>query len=83
MEGLNVARKKVGVDLVSQIKEAIRGSGLSLNQIAERAGVGRDLLSRFMSDQRGLTLKTASAVCEALGLRLTGPDAPEGSHKDN
>lgn len=72
-----MSQKKREADLTEQIRDAISQSGLSLNQLAERAGIGRDLLSRFMRSERGLTLKTASRVCEALGLRLTGPDVGE------
>src|SRR5258708_1200170 len=57
--------------LVERLREAIRDSGESLNHLGERAGVGRDRLSRFLRGERGLTLDAAEKLCRALGLRLT------------
>jgi transcriptional regulator with XRE-family HTH domain len=60
--------------LVSQLRDAIRQSGQSLNQLSLACGVGRDRLSRFMRGERGLTLEAAEKVCRVLRLGL----APEG-----
>jgi DNA-binding phage protein len=62
--------------LVDSLKEAIRDSGRSLNQIGKAAGIGHDRLSRFMRGERDLTLTSAEKVCEALGLRLTKEETP-------
>jgi transcriptional regulator with XRE-family HTH domain len=56
--------------LTEQLKEAIRQSGKSLNQIGKEAGVGSNQLSRFMRGIRGLTLNAADKICDALGLEL-------------
>lgn len=63
--------------MVGILKEAIRGSGQSLNKLAKESGVGSDRLSRFMRGERDLTLTAAEKVCVALGLRL----APERKKK--
>ena len=56
--------------LVEELRAAIRSSGESLNHLGERAGVGRDRLSRFLRGERGLNLEAAEKLCRALGLRL-------------
>jgi transcriptional regulator with XRE-family HTH domain len=58
--------------LVEQLREAIRRSGRSLNQIAKAAGVGSNQLSRFMRGIRTLTLPAAEKVCQVLGIRFSG-----------
>ena len=57
--------------MVEQLKTAIRESGLPLNQIEKASGVGREQLSRFLRDERTLTLPAVSRLCEALGYQLT------------
>jgi transcriptional regulator with XRE-family HTH domain len=63
-----------------QLKEAVRESGLSLNQIEKASGVGREQLSRFLRDQRTLTLPAVAKLCKALGLELARrrPGPPGG-----
>jgi transcriptional regulator with XRE-family HTH domain len=59
-------------DLTEQLRRAIAGCGQSLNQLATAAGVHRAQLSRFMREERTLTLRAAAKLCGCLGLRLTG-----------
>jgi transcriptional regulator with XRE-family HTH domain len=68
-------KKEPGV--VDQLKEAIRRSGMSLNELGRLCGVGSDRLSRFMTGKRDLTLSAVERICEALGLRL----APRSGRK--
>jgi transcriptional regulator with XRE-family HTH domain len=67
-----MARKKGAPGLVEQLREAIRRSGQSLNQLSAACGVGRDRLSRFMRGERDITLGAAEKICLALHLKLTG-----------
>jgi plasmid maintenance system antidote protein VapI len=60
-------------DLVDQVRQAIAGSGLSLNQLAKATGVHQAQLSRFMRGERTLTLTAAARLCTYLGLHLSGP----------
>ena len=53
-----------------QLREAIAGCGLSLNQLSQAAGVDRGMLSRFLREERTLTLAVVAKVCKALGLSL-------------
>jgi transcriptional regulator with XRE-family HTH domain len=64
--------KKWRRGLVETLKDAIRESGQSLNQISKATGVGSNQLSRFMRGERTLTLPVAEKLCDALGLRLVG-----------
>ena len=57
-------------DLIVQIRDAIRHSGQTLNQLSILSGVSSAQLSRFMTGKRTLTLPAAAKICEALHLRL-------------
>jgi transcriptional regulator with XRE-family HTH domain len=52
------------------IQDTIRDSGLSVLEVARRAGITQGQLSRFMRDERTLTLPAAEKVCRVLGLEL-------------
>jgi len=54
------------------IRDAIRNSGRSLNQLSRETGITQGMLSRFMRDERTLTISTAERLCTVLGLEL-GP----------
>ena len=73
-----MAKRKGEATLVEQIKEAIRASGLSLNQISQACGVDRGRISRFLRGERDLTLAAASRIFQALGLRVARGQTPEG-----
>src|SRR5262249_17453950 len=88
-EGRSMAKKKrpqegaqlEGTGLVEQLRAAIRNSGESLNQLGQRAGIGRDRLSRFMRGERDLTLEAAEKIATALGLHLAGGEGASASAK--
>lgn len=61
--------------MVEQLRDAIRASGRTLNDLEVETGVGRDQISRFLRSQRGITLDTAGRLCEALGITLAIPDS--------
>jgi transcriptional regulator with XRE-family HTH domain len=56
--------------LTLTLQEAIRDSGLSLKALAERAGMDIGQLSRFMRNERTITLPAAAKLCAVLGLEL-------------
>lgn len=58
------------VDLDKQLRKAIRQSGLTRKQIADRAGVSYSIIHSFDSGERGMTLRVASKVADLLGLEL-------------
>lgn len=63
--------------LAEQFQKAIRDSGLSINAIANGAGIPQPVLSRFVNDQRDLTLRTADKLAEFFSMRLTAPKRPK------
>lgn len=77
-------KKKEESGLVDQLKAAIRASGQNLQDLGQASGVGKDILSRFMRGERGLTLVTAEKLVRALGYDLVKrqqPGEPEqGEH---
>ena len=62
-----------------QLQDAIRASGLSLNQIAKAVGIAHPMLSHFLSDkpgqQRDIRLRTADKLAEFFGLELVATSA--------
>ena len=54
--------------LTTALKSAIQTDGRTLAEIARAGGVDKGILSRFMRDERTLTLGTANRVCAALGV---------------
>jgi plasmid maintenance system antidote protein VapI len=68
-----VERRNKAPDVAEQMRQAIRGCGMSLNKLAEATGVHKAQLSRFLRAEQSLTLKAAAKLCSYLGLRLTGP----------
>jgi transcriptional regulator with XRE-family HTH domain len=70
-----MAKNKERAGLVSQLRDAITKSGLSLNELSKRSGVQSSQLSYFMRGERTLTLPAADRICAALGYHLE-KDAP-------
>jgi transcriptional regulator with XRE-family HTH domain len=68
--------KKRATTVTEQLKEAIRASGKSLNQLGKDSGVATPQLSRFMQGKRTLTLPVVDKLCEALHLELTPTGKP-------
>src|SRR5262249_4603653 len=75
--GAMAKRRKEGL-LNQQLRAAIAGSGLSLNQLGKKCQVAASQLSRFVRGQRDLTTTAAGRVCEALGLKLAPGKAKKG-----
>ena len=62
--------KQQPLPVVHQLQNAIRASGLSLNELGRRTGVSEGQLSRFLRGDRTLTLPAAARVCLYFGLEL-------------
>ena len=56
--------------LTLQLQKAIRESALSMNFLAHKCGIDDSQLSRFMRNERTLTLPVAAKLCAVLGLEL-------------
>jgi len=70
IEQLPMAKKKREDGLIVQLQDAIRTSGKSLYRVAKDSAIGLPQLTRFMTDERGLSLESAERVCRVLGLEL-------------
>ncbi len=65
-----MAKKKEPPDVVETLRERLRESGLSLNQLSDRSGVNKGQISRFLRGERDVTAATFALLCRALGLKL-------------
>ena len=70
-------KRKHKTDLAAEIRRAIRDSGLTPYRIATDADVDRSVMTRFVNGERGLTLDTASRICDRLGLKLRAVKRPK------
>jgi transcriptional regulator with XRE-family HTH domain len=73
-----VKRRAEVMGLIQSLRKAIVDSGRSLNQIGKAAKVAPSQLSRFMRDERRLSLEAAEKICRALSLELT----PKRPHRE-
>lgn len=62
------------------LKAAMRKTGRSINELGRDAGIDPGVVSRFLRDERTLTLRTADQICAGLGLdvRLVRVRKPKG-----
>jgi plasmid maintenance system antidote protein VapI len=58
-------------NIVDQLRRAMRDSGETEYAIAKGSGVSQSIVNRFVSEERGISLETASKLCEYLGLELS------------
>ncbi|MBM3995231.1 MAG: helix-turn-helix transcriptional regulator [Planctomycetes bacterium] len=59
--------------LSEQIRRAIKTCGQSCYAIAKATGIDKATLSRFMSGERGLPMKTLDVLADYLDLNITTP----------
>lgn len=70
--------------ITDDLKDAIRASELSQVEIAKRAKVGQVFVSRFLNDERGVSLKVAERLAHAIDGSLVmggGKRKREGKRK--
>lgn len=58
------------IKLSDQIRKAINNSGMTRYAISKATGVGQDVLSRFMSRERGMELATLDRLADFLDLNI-------------
>jgi transcriptional regulator with XRE-family HTH domain len=74
-----MARESAKHTLSYQLREVIDARGLSAYAVGRDAGVDAAVVSRFLREERGITLETADKIALALGLRLVETAArPKG-----
>jgi ribosome-binding protein aMBF1 (putative translation factor) len=67
---------KPTVNLSAQLRNAIRLSGLTRNQIAKKSGLSYSLVHGFMAATKDLQLNSASRIAGIIGLKFTELEAP-------
>ncbi len=64
-------RAKARPDAFADIlRAAVRSSDKTLYRLSMETGIGQDQLSRFVREERGLSLDTAGVLAVALGYQL-------------
>ena len=56
------------MSLSSELRDRLKATGLSANEIARRSKVPQPVISRFLRGERDLTLTTVERLAEFLGL---------------
>ena len=64
-------KKKRRVALSDQIRQAVAGCGELPIHIARETSIDKSTLSRFLSEERGLPMKTLDRLADYLGLNIT------------
>ena len=65
---LNVGKRRV--KLSGQIRQAVEDCGMSRYAISKATGIAESTLSRFMSGERGLPMRTLDLLADYLDLNL-------------
>lgn len=64
-------KKKSRVAFSDQIRQAVAGCGQLPLHIARETGIDKSTLSRFLSAERGLPMKTLDRLADYLGMNVT------------
>jgi plasmid maintenance system antidote protein VapI len=59
-----------------ELRRAIRKCGMTHNSIALAAGVPERTLSRFVSGERDIYMRSVSKIAAYFGMKLTAPKKP-------
>lgn len=59
------------IPLSDQVRDAVRRCGLSQYGISKATNIDKATLSRFMSGERGLPMRTLDRLADFLNLRIT------------
>ena len=57
-------------DFARILRDAVRASDQTLYRLSMETGIGQDVLSRFVREERGLSLETAGRLAVHLGYAL-------------
>lgn len=52
------------------LRQAIEGSGLNITELSRKSKVDKGQISRFVNEERTLTLESAEKIAEVLKLEL-------------
>ena len=65
------------------IKETLKQSGLTQNELAERLGINRVSLSRLLSDKNDMRISTIKKIADAIGCDVTEFFTPDEKTEHN
>ena len=65
-----VHSQKGSLNLVEELRQAILNSGETEYRVSKESGVAQPVVNRFLRGERGISLETASKLCQYLGLHL-------------
>jgi transcriptional regulator with XRE-family HTH domain len=57
-------------NLSDQVRDAVRGSGLLAQEVADRSGIHKSAMSRFLAGERGLSIEGLDRLGQVLGLEI-------------
>lgn len=57
-------------NIVETLRKAMKNSGLNITQLEKLSGVDKGQISRFLNEERTLTLESAEKIAKVLGLEL-------------
>lgn len=77
---LNMSKKRIPFS--QQLRQAVARCGLSQYAIGKATGINKATLSRFVSGERGLPMKTLDCLTDFLDLNvIAGPCGPRGKDR--
>jgi plasmid maintenance system antidote protein VapI len=59
------------MSLTTQLRSAIKNSGVSLYRVAKDSGVSYAVVQRFVNGERQIKMDAADKLADYLGMRLT------------
>jgi hypothetical protein len=60
----------MGETFADQLREAIRGSGMTRYSISVQTGIAQSTLCKFLKMERGMSLDSVDRLMECLGLEI-------------
>jgi antitoxin component HigA of HigAB toxin-antitoxin module len=69
-------KRKAANKLTDELRAAVAGCGMTLDDLTRATGVDKSALSRFVNGERGLSMEAMDAIGQCLGLRIVA-DKPK------
>lgn len=69
---------KTPLNIIDQIRQAARDSGISQNGLARATGMNPAAVNRFINGERGLSMEGLAALASVLRLRVVVDDDTAG-----
>jgi len=63
-------KAKAPKSIVDRLRAEIESCGMSANELSRKSGVAVPIITRFLNEERTMTLDNAGKLCAVLGLEL-------------